>query len=97
MSASSVSYQLTAGSCALFASSTRFHMTERQAEKVANLLIGAAVAGAAVYVLRTPSLRRLAWGLARNALAGGGPAWLLAETRRAWDGSAAVRAESPGI
>jgi hypothetical protein len=68
-------------------------MTERQAEKVANVVIGIAAAGAAVYILKTPALRRMAWGLARNALAGAGPAWLLGETRRAWDDSA--QAEAP--
>ena len=57
-------------------------MTERQAEKIANLVIGAAVLGAAVYVLRTPALRRVVWGAARNALVAGLPAWLLAETRQ---------------
>ena len=72
-------------------------MTERQAEKVANVLIGVALAGAAVYVLKTPALRRMAWGLARNALAGGGPAWLLAETRRAWQDSAAAGARTGAI
>ena len=72
-------------------------MTERQAERVANVLIGAAAAGAAVYLLKTPALRRIVWGLARNALAGSGPAWLLAETRRAWDDSAAVRVQPPAL
>ena len=57
-------------------------MTERQAENIANLVIGAAVLGAAVYVLRTPALRRVVWGAARNALVAGLPAWLLAETRQ---------------
>jgi len=63
-------------------------MTERQAEKIANLVIGAAVLGAAVYVFRTPALRRIVWGAARNALIAGVPAWLLAETRSGWAGSA---------
>jgi hypothetical protein len=63
-------------------------MTERQAETVANLVIGAAVLGAAVYVLRTPALRRVVWGAARNSLIAGLPAWLLAETRHGWAGGA---------
>jgi hypothetical protein len=63
-------------------------MTEQQAEKVANLVIGAVALGAAVYVLRTPALRRVLWGAARNALIAGLPAWLLAETRSGWAGSA---------
>jgi len=65
-------------------------MTERQAERLANIVIGVAAAGAAFYILKTPSLRRMASGLARNAMAGSGPAWLLAETRRGWDGGAAL-------
>ena len=63
-------------------------MTQRQAEKIANLVIGAAALGAAVYVLRTPALRRVVWGAARNALVAGVPAWLLAETRSGWAESA---------
>ena len=63
-------------------------MTARQAETIANLVIGTAAIGAAVYVLRTPALRRVVWGAARNALIAGVPAWLLAETRSGWAGSA---------
>jgi hypothetical protein len=59
-------------------------MTEQQAEKVANLVIGLAAIGGAIYVLRTPSLRRMLWGLTRTTLAGTAPAWLMTETRRAW-------------
>jgi hypothetical protein len=62
-------------------------MTERQAETIANLVIGAAAIGAAIYVLRTPALRRVLWGAARNTLIAGLPAWLLAETRNGWVGS----------
>ena len=64
-------------------------MTERQAERLANIVLGVAAAGAAFYILKTPSLRRMAWGLARTALTGSGPAWLLAETRRGWDSGTA--------
>ena len=71
-------------------------MTERQAEKVANLLIGAAALGTAVYVLKTPSLRRMLWGLARNALTAAGPAWVMAETRRGWADGADSH-QQPGI
>ena len=62
-------------------------MTERQAERIANLAIGIALAGALYYMLKTPARRRLAWGLTRNALAGTAPAWLRAEALRAWDAS----------
>jgi hypothetical protein len=40
-----------------------------------------------VYVLKTPSLRRIAWGLARTAITAVGPAWLMAEARRGWAAS----------
>jgi hypothetical protein len=59
-------------------------MTERHAETIANLIIGAAAIGAAIYVLRTPALRRVLWGAARNTLIAGVPAWLAAETRHGW-------------
>jgi hypothetical protein len=59
-------------------------MTQRQAEKIADVLMGVAAVGAAIYVLKTPALRRMLWGVARNALTAAGPAWLMAETRRGW-------------
>ena len=59
-------------------------MTERQAETIANLVIGAAAIGAAIYVLRNAALRRVVWGAARNTLIAGVPAWLAAETRNGW-------------
>ena len=43
--------------------------------------------GAVYLVARTPSLRRLAWNLARTAVLTSGPAWLAAEARRGWNGS----------
>lgn len=76
-------------------------MTERQAERIADIAIGMALAGAAYYILKTPGLRRMAWGLTRNAVAGTAPAWLMAEALRAWDASdAPARAPAsrpPGI
>ena len=60
-------------------------MTEQQAERIANICLGLAAVGAAYYVLRRPDLRRLAWGLVRNTVVGGGPAWLAAEALRAWN------------
>jgi len=71
-------------------------MTERQAEKIANLLIGAAAIGAAIYVFRNPALRRVVWGAARNTLIAGVPAWLVAETRNGW-AEAASGSRPPGI
>jgi hypothetical protein len=63
-------------------------MTERSAQNVANAIIGVAAAGAAYYVLRTPTLRRMAWGLALTALTGTLPAWFGQEIRRGWSESA---------
>lgn len=66
----------------------RPRMTEANAEKVANVLIGAAVAGAAYYILKTPPLRRLAWRLTIAAVTGTIPAWLTQEIRNGWEASA---------
>ena len=63
-------------------------MTQASAEKVANLLIGTAIVGAAYYVVKTPPLRRLAWRLAIAALTGTIPAWLTQEIRNGWEASA---------
>jgi hypothetical protein len=57
---------------------------EDTARTVANVLMGAAAIGAAVVILRTPSLRRLAFGLARTAIVTGIPAWLSREVKQAW-------------
>ncbi len=58
-------------------------MTEERAEKIANVLMGLAAAGAAYVVLRDPRLRRSAWAILRSALAASGP-WLVSEFRHAW-------------
>jgi hypothetical protein len=63
-------------------------MTQANAEKVANVFIGAAVVGAAYYVIRTPQLRRVAWRLTVAALTGTIPAWLTQEIRNGWEASA---------
>jgi hypothetical protein len=62
-------------------------MTQQQAEKAATVLIGVAAVGATYYVLKTPALRRIAWQLARTAIATTVPAWMMTEARRAWDES----------
>jgi hypothetical protein len=59
-------------------------MTDDNAAWVADLIIAAAVVGAAYYVVKTPPLRRLAWRLGVAALTGTIPAWLGHEIRRAW-------------
>jgi hypothetical protein len=59
-------------------------MTEDAARRVANALLGAAVVGVGYYVVRSPPLRRLAWGLAISALTVSLPAWVSGEVRAAW-------------
>ena len=72
-------------------------MTEQTARTVANVVVGAAALGAVVVIVRTPALRRLAFGLARTALVTGIPAWLTREVRQAWQASDArpAAAEDP--
>jgi hypothetical protein len=57
------------------------------ARAIANAVVGAAVLGAAVVILRTPTLRRLAFRLARTAIVTGIPAWLAREVNQAWQAS----------
>ena len=63
-------------------------MTSVNAEKAANVIIAVAAIGAAVVVLRTPFLRRLAWNLARTAVTASVPAWFGREIQQAWVDSA---------
>jgi hypothetical protein len=58
-------------------------MTQTQAERIANVILGVAAIGAAVYVMRNPALRLTVWRALRNATASAGP-WLAAEARHAW-------------
>jgi hypothetical protein len=62
-------------------------MKEDTARAAANVVIAAAAIGAAVVILRVPTLRRLAWGLARTAVVTAIPAWLSREVRAAWQES----------
>jgi hypothetical protein len=64
-------------------------MTQSSADKIANLLMGAAALGATYYVLKTPRLRRLAWQLTIAAATGTIPAWITQEIRSSWEASAA--------
>ena len=59
-------------------------MTNDRADQVANVLLAVAAVGAAVYVVKTPPLRRLAWRLAVTALTGALPAWIGREVQNAW-------------
>lgn len=61
------------------------------ARTLANAIMGAAALGAAVVILRTPTLRRLAFGLARTAITVTLPAWLSREVQQAWAESASAR------
>jgi hypothetical protein len=62
-------------------------MTEASAQKVATVVLGAAVAAAAYYVVRTPRLRKLAWRLVLTAVTVSIPAWLGNEVEQAWSAS----------
>lgn len=62
-------------------------MREETARTVANVVLGAAAIGAAIVILRVPTLRRLAFGLARTAVTTGIPAWLGREVQHAWQTS----------
>jgi hypothetical protein len=59
-------------------------MTRQTAQKIADLAIGAAAVGAVYVVLKSPSLRRLAVGLAVTGLTGALPAWFSRELQEAW-------------
>jgi hypothetical protein len=63
-------------------------VTEDQARTTANVLMAAAALGAEVIVLRHPTLRRLAWQLARAYASGPLAAGIAAIVRDAWDHSA---------
>lgn len=63
-------------------------MTHQQAEKVADVLIAVGLAGAAIYAMSNPVLRRRLLGVARTTLFGAAPGWLAAEARRGWEESA---------
>jgi hypothetical protein len=63
-------------------------MHPETAGRIADVVITAALLGAAVLVIRTPGLRRLAWGLAATALTTTLPAWVKQEVRQAWAASA---------
>ena len=62
-------------------------MTEERARQTANVVMAAAALGAAVFVLRSPRWRRMAWQLARQYAAGPLAAWTASTVRDAWDES----------
>jgi len=73
----------------------REDMTEKTADRVASLVLGAAALGAMVVVLRTPSLRRLAWRLTVVGLTGALPAWIRQEITKEWAASGQRSALAP--
>ena len=72
-------------------------MTEESARTIANVVLGAAALGAAVYVARTPPLRRIAWRLAVAALTGTMPGWFRGELQRAWAESGPQHSPGPAV
>ena len=62
-------------------------MTEQTANRIANVVLGAAAIGAVYVVLRVPALRRMAVGLAATAAMSTAPAWLRQEVEQAWAAS----------
>ena len=72
-------------------------MTEESARKVANVLLGAAAMGVAIYVIKTPPLRRMAFRLAVTALTGTAPMWFRTELQRAWAESGQVPPGGPAV
>ena len=65
-------------------------MTDDKARQTANLLMAAAALGAAVFVLRNPKLRRMAWQLARQYASGPLAAAVATTVRTAWNESASA-------
>jgi hypothetical protein len=72
-------------------------MTEDRARQVANVVMAAAALGAAVFVLRSPKLRRMAWQLARQYAAGPLAAWTATTMHDAWASSARPSPERRAI
>jgi hypothetical protein len=66
-------------------------MTEQQARTTANVIMAAAAIGAAVVVLRSPSLRRLAWQMARQYGAAPLAVFLATTVHDAWQASGRPR------
>jgi hypothetical protein len=66
-------------------------MTHSTSEKLGDAALGAAVIGVAYYVLKTPSLRRIAWRFAVIGLTRTLPSWFGQEVRSAWEESGRSR------
>jgi hypothetical protein len=73
-------------------------VTEAQARRVANVILASAGVAAAVVVITTPPLRRLALNALRHWLNGASvPAYLAGEARRAWIAAGTHGAASPQV
>jgi len=72
-------------------------MTEERARTVANVMMAAAVLGAAVIVLRSPGLRRTAWQVARYYATGPLLVWGATLVHDAWQESAARTSGSVAV
>ena len=72
-------------------------MTDETAGKLANVLLGAAAIGVAIYVIKTPPLRRMAWRAAVTTLTGTAPVWFRAELQRAWAESGGAQPAGPAL
>ena len=59
-------------------------MNEERAEQLANVILTVAAVGAAYYIVKTPRLRQVAWGLISTTLKGRVPAWVKHEVQHAW-------------
>ena len=66
-------------------------MTDQQARNAANVVMAAAVLGAAAYIIRTPKLRRMVWQMARQYATGPLAVWASSTVREAWDDAGATR------
>jgi hypothetical protein len=66
-------------------------MTHTTSEKLADVALGVAATGAAYYILKTPSLRRMAWRFAVIGLTRTLPGWFRHEVRSAWQDSGRSR------
>ena len=71
-------------------------MTRGAAHTAANVVLAAAGFAAAYVIVTTPPLRRLALGACRVWLGASIPAYLAAETRRAWIASGPRRTGGVG-
>jgi hypothetical protein len=63
-------------------------MQEEHARAVADLAVIGVGAVAAIWILKTPALRRATWRLLKYALFTAAPSYLWRETTRAWAESA---------